>query len=161
MKKLILLPLLLSLVSCTSDQVTTTLEAAVDAAIAFDAIARPQDAPYLAEATSCLDQAEIILAASNLSTALKSTEIGAACASAVAAGNGNVDVQAVSAALNAFLKALNVTSAQIQFSNPQMVNAFQGSKQGKISQAKLKKIRKKIDLLKKKLKNPKDRFFVQ
>jgi hypothetical protein len=160
MKKLILLPLLLSLVSCTSDQVTTTLEAAVDAAIAFDAIARPQDAPYLAEATNCLDQAESILA-SNLSTTLKSTEIGAACASAVAAGNGNVDVQAVSAALNAFLKALNVTSAQIQFSNPQMVNAFQGSKQGKISQAKLKKIRKKIDLLKKKLKNPKDRFFVQ
>lgn len=151
MKKLLLIPLLVSLSACASDQITTTLEATVDAAIAADSITRPQDASYLATVTICLDQAETILA-SGVSATIKATTIGAECASAVAAGNGNIGVQAVAAALNAFLKSLNVTVSEIKFSNPQFVNSWTNSKEGKISKSKLKKIRKKIDKLKASLK---------
>jgi hypothetical protein len=144
----LLLAAALMLSACTSDQVTVSLEAAVDAAIAADAIARPQDAPYLTLATGCLDQAETILAGTG-TPAIKAAQVSAACAAAVAAQvNAPVSVQAVSAALNVFLSHVQQLSAQVQFSNPRMVAAFAGSPAAKPSKARLAKIRKKLDRLK-------------
>lgn len=143
-----LLPFVLLFAACTSDQVTASLEAAVDAAIAADSIARPQDAPYLALATTCLDQAETILAGS-ATPAIKAGQISAACATAVAGqASAPVTVQAVSAALNVFLSHVSSLAAQIQLSNPAAVNAFLGSPVAKLSRSKLKKIRAKLEKLK-------------
>lgn len=147
MKKLSVLALCSALlIGCSQSEITVTLEAAVDAAIAADSIARPQDAPYLAVATSCLDQAETILA-SSATPQIQATEISAACAAAVASANGNLDVQAVAAALNAFLKAVEAVNAAV-LSHSQAVNAFADPPHAKMSKRKLADIRKKIDKLK-------------
>lgn len=137
----------LLLTACTTDQVTTTLEATVDAAAAYDLATRPQDAPYIALVTQCVDSAQIALA-DGKAPSLQATEIGLACASAVAAGTGNVNFAAVAQSLSAFLRAIQTTSAQIQFSRPEMVNAFAGSKIEKLNRKKLQDIRAKIDKLK-------------
>lgn len=147
MRTLIAIALCASLVACSADQITVTLEAAVDAAIAADAVARPQDQPYLALATGCLDQAEAILAGTS-SVAIKSTAIGAACATAVAAGNSaGTGVQAVAIALTTFLRQVSTVAAQIRISGP--ANSFMASvPEAKLSKSKLKAIRKKINALK-------------
>ena len=148
---LLIAVLTLSLVACTQDQITTTLEAAVNAAIAADSIARPQDQPYLTLATGCLDSAESILSGTS-TPVIKGTQIAAACASAIAAGAGApVDVQAVAAALNTFLQAVTVTQAQLSQPVP-FSNSFMGSGGGaanaKLDKRALGKIRKKLDQLK-------------
>jgi hypothetical protein len=144
----LLLAASLFLAACTSDQVTQTLEAAVDAAIAADSIARPQDQPYLTLAQGCLDAAASVLE-TNGAPGMMATQIGAQCATAVAAEQGApITVQAVSAALNTFLRAVTVTTSQIRFSNGLAINAWLASPSGKISKARLKKIRKKLDKLK-------------
>lgn len=140
--------LCISLAACTSDQITTTLEAAVEAAIAADTIARPADRPYLDVTQGCLDAAVSILA-STQAPAVKAGLISSICAAAVAAeSNAPVTVQAVSAALNAFLRVVAQTSAAIQFSNPAAVNAFLGAKAAQPSRKKLRRIREKLDALK-------------
>lgn len=138
----------LFLLACSSSQITATLEATVNALIAADSIARPQDAPTLSVVTSCLDQATTVLAGT-ATPAIKGATIAADCAAALTASRSNTALAAVSAALSSFLQAVAQTSAQIQFSRPEMVSAFAGSSQGKISQKKLKEIRKKIEKLKK------------
>lgn len=147
MRTIIAIALCVSLIACSPDQITVTLEAAVDAAIAADAVARPQDQPYLALATGCLDQAEAILAGTS-SAAIKSTAIGAACATAVSAGSSaGPGVQAVAIALTTFLRQISTVAAQIRISGP--VNSFMTSvPEAKLSKSKLKAIRKKINALK-------------
>lgn len=147
MRILVAIALCISLAACSSDQITVTLEAAVDAAIAADAVARPQDQAYLALAAGCLDQAETILAGT-ASPAIKSTAIGAACATAVAAGSAaGPGVQAVAIALTTFLRQVSTVAAQIRISGP--VNSFMSSTpEAKLSKSKLKAIRKKINALK-------------
>lgn len=145
----LLLPLVgcLLLTACTAGQITSTLEAAVDAAIAADSIARPQDAPILAIVTSCLDQAETELAGTS-TPAIKATAIAADCAAAVSAARSSTTLAAVSAALSTFLRTVASTSAEIQFTHPEMVNAFAGSSGEKLSAKALKHIRAKIERLK-------------
>lgn len=149
MKLRLMLPLVaaLCLTACTAGQITSTLEAAVDAAIAADSVIRPQDAPDLALITGCLDQAETVLAGS-ASPAIKATTIAADCAAAVSAARSSTTLAAVSAALSTFLHAVDRTSAEIQFARPEMVNAFAGSAQEKVSAKALKRIRAKIEKLK-------------
>ena len=139
--------LALGLTACSSDQVTVTLEAAVDAVIAADSIARPEDAPYLALVTSCLSSATSVLASAD-TPQLKATTIAADCAASVAAGKvGGTTVQAVSAALNAFLMSVETLSAEIQFSRPDLALAFAGNAPH-LDRRRLKRIEKKIANLK-------------
>jgi hypothetical protein len=120
----------------------------VDAAIVADSIKNPQDQPYLMLAQGCADAAASILESAE-TPALQGVQIGAQCAAAVAAEAGApFTVQAVAAALNVFLSHVKQLSAQIQFSNPHLVTAFGGSPAAKLSKARLKRIRKKLDKLK-------------
>lgn len=150
MKRIIgILALCLGLAACTSDQVTATLEAAVNAAIAADAIARPQDQPILNVAIECLDNAETVLASAG-TTSAKATEIAAACASAVTGLSGNTDMQALSAALNAFLKSVGDTQIALD-TRPELAESFASGPKDRIpSRRALNRIRKKLDALKKK-----------
>ncbi len=140
----------LFLVSCTSNQVVTTLEASVDAAIAVADVAYPQDSAYLVLAGDCMSQATRILqdTVNNPSAAIQSAKILTACAAAVSSGiNAPKEMQAVVAALNAFVQAISQMQAQIQFTNPRFVSAWASSPQGKVSAKKLKKIQKKLNKL--------------
>ena len=95
------------LLACSAPAVVSTLEAAVDAAIIAAEIAAPQDIAYLTVAQGCMDAAASILEGPGTSQQ-KAVQIAAACANAVSMGNlGGVAVQAVAAALNAFLAAVN------------------------------------------------------
>ena len=95
------------LLACSAPAVVSTLEAAVDAAIIAAEIAAPQDIAYLTVAQGCMDAAASILEGPGTSQQ-KAIQIAAACANAVSMGNlGGVAVQAVAAALNAFLSAVN------------------------------------------------------
>lgn len=135
--------------ACTSDQVTGTLEAAVDAAIAADSIARPQDQPYLTLATGCMDAAASELESSD-APAIKASKIGLACSQVVSASQGApIGVQAVVAALNTFLRTVESTKTAYQFSSPAMVSAFNASPAAKVSTSRLKRIRKKLKKLRK------------
>lgn len=142
----------LLLSSCTSDQVLTTLEAAVDAAAAYDLATRPQDSPYITLVYGCLNAAELTLE-DGKTPAVQAAEISTECASAVAAGTGNVQFVAIANALQAFLRAIETTSAEIRLSHPELVNGFGGKTPGlhPLSLNKLHQIRAKIDKLRVKI----------
>lgn len=108
------------LLACSAPAVVSTLEAAVDAAIIAAEIAAPQDIAYLTVAQGCMDTAASILEGPGTSQQ-KAIQIAAACANAVSMGNlGGVAVQAVAAALNAFLAAVN---AQANVPSPPKVSS--------------------------------------
>lgn len=141
----------LSLVACTQSQVISSLEATLDAAIAADSIVRPQDAPYLAEISDCLNLA-IGELATTATPAIKASTIALGCAKALSDGNGApIQLQAVVAALNAFLSNVESTKTAIVFSHPEFANSFAGGKVTKVSKSDLKKLQKKLDKLKRKL----------
>lgn len=145
MKPIFCFALALCLVACTSDQITQTLEAAASAAIVAAEIAAPQDIPYLTQAQGCLDAAESTLLNTTLSNLTKSATIAAECAQAAAAGqNAPVAVQAVVAALNAFLASVN----QIQ---PVIAAHAEVQTGHKLDRKKLDRIRVKLALLHQKL----------
>src|SRR5580698_536408 len=103
MKRIVAFALCLGLAACTQDQVTQTLEATVDAAIAAATIASPSSVPYLVVVQSCVDAASSILE-SGQTAALEAAQIASACATAEAQStNAPIQVQAVAAALKAFL----------------------------------------------------------
>lgn len=134
----------LCLVACTSDQITQTLEAAASAAIVAAEIAAPQDIPYLTEAQGCLDAAASTLENTTLSNVTKSAMIAQECAQAAAASQGApVAVQAVAAALNAFLASVNQLAPAIA--------AHAEAQTHKLDQKKLDRIRVKLALLNQKL----------
>ena len=109
------------LLACSAPAVVSTLEAAVDAAIIAAEIAAPQDIAYLTVAQGCMDAAASILEGPGTSQQ-KAIQIAAACANAVSMGNlGGVAVQAVAAALNAFLSAVN---AQANVASPAKIPAY-------------------------------------
>lgn len=141
----------LSLVACTQSQVVSSLEATLDAAIAADSIVRPQDGPYLAEISDCLNAA-ISELGTTATPAIKASTIALGCARAVEQGNGApIQLQAVVGALNAFLASVESTKTAIVFSHPELVNSFAGGKVTQISKSDLKKLQKKLDKLKRKL----------
>lgn len=108
------------LLACSAPAVVSTLEAAVDAAIIAAEIAAPQDIAYLTVAQGCMDTAASILEGPGTSQQ-KAIQIAAACTNAVSMGNlGGVAVQAVAAALNAFLSAVN---AQANVPSPPKVSS--------------------------------------
>lgn len=148
MKRIVpVLILAFGLAACTADQVTGTLEASVDAAIAGASIADPQYAPYYAIVTACLSDATTELG-TTAAPAIKASAISAACASAVAAGKvGGTPVAAISAALSAFLQSVEALSAEIELSKPEFELAFAG-KSAKLDHARLKRIEKKVAKLK-------------
>ena len=104
MKKLILLPLLLCLGACATDQVTTTLELVVDAAIAASNVIAPQDVLYENLVYSCLSNASMILDSITLSQLQKGEQVTAGCLQADEAGSkASPAVMAVINALKNFL----------------------------------------------------------
>ena len=112
MKSSIAVLLCLALAGCSpSSVILTTLESAVDAAIAVDTIQHPEDVPYLVLVTGCVDSSETILANTTLTAAQKSLQIGQACAAeAAAAPNAPITAQLVIVAVNAFLQAVTAAS---------------------------------------------------
>ena len=134
MKKLILLPLLLCLGACATDQVTTTLELVVDAAIAASNVIAPQDVLYENLVYSCLSNASMILDSITLSQLQKGEQVTAGCLQADEAGSkASPAVMAVINALKNFLDQVSMLQAQIQFSNPKLVQAFAGSSNASIN----------------------------
>lgn len=161
MKKIVtLIVLSLSLVACTSDQITLTLAAVVDAAISAATIAAPQDVGILNEVSGCVDASTGILD-STTTGVNKAGQIASACASAVAATqNAPPILQAVAAALKTFMTAVSAISNTADV--PQYtiaVNSFLGAdasgKPEKMSHKKLMDIRKKNEKLKKVLEKKK------
>ena len=152
MKKLILLPLLLCLGACTTDQVTATLELAVDAAISASNVIAPQDIIYENLVYACLNNASTILDSTTLSPLQKGEQVTAGCLQANEAGSkASPAVMAVINAVKSFLDQVSMLKAQIEL-DPKFANAFLGSSQVSINHGKLKKINKKLEQLKKKLK---------
>ena len=155
MKKLLLLPLLLALGACTTDQVTATLELAVDAAISASNVVAPQDVVFENLAYSCLNNASTILDSTSLSPIQKGEQITANCLQATNAGvNTSSEVKAVVTALANFLQQVSTLQTSIQFDPKfaKFVDAFSGSsKQVAINHGRLKTINKKLEKLKKKL----------
>lgn len=141
----------LSQVACTKDEVTATLGALVNAAIAAADIAFPQDAAILNQVTSaCVDPALSILESSETG-AQKSIDILAACTPMVALLGHNTVLQAVSAALASFLDSVRgLTAEAVQ--TPAGALAFAGSTSAaKVNKAELKKLRAQVAALKAKL----------
>lgn len=152
MKKIAVLAVLsLFCAACTQDQVTATLGALVNAAVAAADIAVPQDAVLLDSVTStCIDPALTALQ-STATGASKSVTILASCTPLVSTLGNSTALKAVSAALSSFLSSVSGLVADAQ-STPAGANAFFGSTSAaKLDQAKLKKLRKQVDALKKKL----------
>jgi hypothetical protein len=143
--------LAVSQTACTKDEVTATLGGLVNAAIAAADVVQPQDAALLNGITSqCIDPAINELASSDTG-AQKSIAILSACTPEVALLGNSPGLQAVSAALAAFLDSVKGLTASAQ-STPSYALAFAGSTSAaKIDKAKLKKIRAQVDLLKAKL----------
>lgn len=134
--------------ACSGDQITTLLAAAVDAAITADGIARPQDAPYLTEATACMDVATVELATAD-SPALKAARIAIGCEAAADAGAGApVGVQAVVAALADFLRIVNQAAANQAPPKGLAFTDAQVKKATKVDKKHLKEIRVKVEKLK-------------
>lgn len=158
MKPLLLATLCLTLASCSGDPVTQALEAAVDAAIAADSILRPQDAPYLTLATGCMDGAASVLETTGLTPLQQAGQIAQQCAAAVAGETGApVTVQAVIAALNAFLKVVEPkTTAPVAWQSVltrSQANSFFETKNTAakhLDMGRLHRIQKKLKQLKKK-----------
>lgn len=137
--------------ACTSDQVTATLGDLVNAAVAAADIVAPQDAAILTAVTStCIDPALTTLQGT-ATGASKSIAILAACTPLVATLGSSSTLQAVAVALNSFLSSVSGLVADLQ-STPSGANAFFGSTSAaKLDQAKLVKLRKQVEALKKKL----------
>lgn len=144
MKKLTLLPILLFLTACTTDQITTTLNLAVDAAISVTSVTDPKDVVYAQAALACTSASSTILQSSE--TAIeKSADITKACSAAVLASVGTTPkVAAIVSALTNFLQQVSVLSSQITFADNQMVNSFMGSSKAKVSKHTLSQIDKKL-----------------
>ena len=152
MKKIAVLAVLsLFCAACTTDQVTASLGALVNAAVAAADIAAPQDAVLLNAVTSvCIDPALSTLE-STATGASKSVAILASCTPLVSTLGNSTALQATAAALNSFLSAVKGLVAE-NISTPEYANAFFGSTSAaKVDQAKLKKLRKQVEALKKKL----------
>lgn len=137
--------------SCSADQTTAYLGAVVDALVVADSISRPQDAPILADITSCANAATAEIGSGD-SVTVRGTRIALACTAALAkAKGGPVYLQAVAAALSVFLA--NVQAIQTTAANymPAQANSFTDqSKSAKLDKGKLAKIKKKLEPLKKK-----------
>lgn len=158
----IALPLIFCLSACSGDQITTTLELAVDAAIAatpaIEAAAHvsPQMqamvSAYLATAETCLADADSAVNAAGATPASIAAAIAGSCGSAVTQtpgfpqGTPTAIVAAVGAVASAIatfvihLQATTVTMAR----HPEFARSFADSPQAKISKAKAAKIHKKI-----------------
>jgi hypothetical protein len=151
MRKIILLPLLLCLGACTTDQVTATLELAVDAAISASNVVAPQDVIYENLVLNCLNNAQTILDSATLTPLQQGEQVTAGCLDANLAGTkASAAVQDVITAVANFLKQVSLLKAQIQL-DPKFANALFDSKQVSINHGKLKQIKKKLETLKKKL----------
>lgn len=152
MKRIALLAVFsLMTVACTQDEITATLGGLVNAAVAAADIVAPQDANILnAVTTGCIDPALTTLEGTATGAA-KSVAILKACAPGLASLGNTPALQAVAAALNAFLSSVKGLTAQVN-STPAGANAFFGSTSAaKLDQKKLKELRKKVEVLKKKL----------
>jgi hypothetical protein len=152
MKRIALLAVLsLMTVACTQDEVTATLGGLVNAAVAAADIALPQDAVILNAVTAqCIDPALTTLEGTATGAA-KSVAILAACAPSLASLGNTPALQAVGGAMNAFLNSVKGLTAE-KSSTPEYADAFFGSTSAaKIDQKKLKELRKKVEVLKRKL----------
>lgn len=147
----VLSALAFSQVACSQDQITATLGGLVNAAVAAADIARPQDAAVLGQVTgTCIDPAIDILAGPQTGSQ-KSIAILSACTPIVALLGNGTGLQAVAAALAAFLDSVKGLTAEAR-STPAGAFAFANSTSAaKVSKSKLKKIRKQADALKAKL----------
>jgi hypothetical protein len=165
----IALPLILCLSACSADQITTTLELAVDAAIAatpaIEAAAHvsPQIqatvSAYLTTAETCLTDADSAVNAPGATPASTAAAIAGSCGNAVIQTPGFPQgtpsaivaaLGAVASAIATFLQNLQGTAVAMA-EHPQFARSFADSPQAKISKAKAAKIHKKILELKAKL----------
>ena len=140
-----------SQIACSTDQVTATLGALVNAAATFEDTTNPQDAPIVnAVVNTCIDPALTILAGTGTGLS-KSEAIGLNCDPLVASLTSNPRLGALLAALNTFLDSVKTLSAEAQ-STPAGTLAFANStKAAKINKGKLKQLRKQVDVIKAKI----------
>lgn len=159
------------LTACTGEQVTATLEAAVDAAIAVAPVIEASGVSpgmqmiignYLTAAQSCMGRATTILGAATLAPAEQGVQIASACATSASVTlplgtpqNVAVAVTAVASAIANFIQA---THAPVPL--PPGAHSFFETKDAArkhIDQKRLARIRKKLEKIKTKevAQNPK------
>ena len=152
----------LLLAACSSDQITASLELAVDAAIAaapaVEAAAGVSPdvqgivSNYLGATETCLTSADGVLGSATVNAGAAAAQIAAACSAdllkgpALPAGtptNVILAVQALSQALAKFLSAIPSTkTVSLYLAHPAMVSGFAGPQRS--SSAKLKLDRKRL-----------------
>ena len=135
---------LLSLTACNADQITTTLELVVDAAIAaapaveasagVAPLTQQIIATYLQGAQQCTAAAATTLASGTATPAQKAAAVAGECAGLLApdlpAGTPAATVNAVAAVANAlsqFLAQLNSTKLAMVLSHPELARGFEGA----------------------------------
>lgn len=147
MKKVIgivgIVGLMLGLTACSVDQITGTLDLAVDALATVAAVAAPQDVAFINLGAACLNAATVELDSSD-SNLQKGTVILGACAKVEAgtAGLSPLGV-ALSNAIATFLNQVKQLEG-IRFSNPKFALAFANSKKVHVNKKKLEQIKKKL-----------------
>ena len=143
--------LALSQVACSTDQVTATLGALVNAAATYEDATNPQNKAIVdAVVLNCVDPSLDIL--NGAGTGLSKAEaIGLACTPSVATLTNNPQLSALALALTTFLDSVKTLSAEAQ-STPAGTLAFANStKAAKIDKGKLKQLRKQVDVIKAKI----------
>lgn len=132
------------LTACTTDQITLTLEFAVDAAATVAAVAAPQDIGFINLASSCLNAATSELDNMADSNLQKGTVILGECAKVEAGASGLTPLgMALANAVSNFLIQIKSLEA-IHFLRPEFSNAFADSKNPHIDRRRLDRIKKKL-----------------
>jgi hypothetical protein len=133
---------MIGLVACSVDQVTTTLDLAVDALATVAAVAAPQDVAYINLAASCLNAATVELETADTNLQ-KVTSITASCAKVVGNTSGLSPLGvALSNAISTFLNQVKTLEGNKNFA------AAANEKTPKLNMGELKKISKKLAKIK-------------
>lgn len=148
--------------ACTADEVSANLERtllavqialpSVLAASGVDPATVAQVQHYLGTVSNAVATSADVLADEAQTPAQAGAAVALAFAGAIAPDlppgtptTINVAVQSVAAAVQAFLRQVRTTSAEIQFSRPEMATAFRGSKRHKANRARLDALRRKAE----------------
>lgn len=132
------------LTACTTDQVTLTLELAVDAATTVAAVAAPQDVGFINLASECLNAAATELSSTSDTNLQKATVILGDCARVEAGATGLSPLGiALANAVSNFLIQLKTLEA-VRLSLPEFANAFAASSNARIDKRRLERIKKKL-----------------
>lgn len=136
---------LLCLTACTTDQITLTLELAVDAAATVASVAAPQDVAFINLASTCLNAATMELDSTDTNLQ-KGTVILGECAQveAGAAGLSPLGVALSNAIANFLIHVKSLEAFEFSHQYDKFVNAYANSTDARIDKKRLERIKKKL-----------------